>query len=83
MIRKELWDLRLHQLGTTALDCVTECPNSACLAGSSREVVAPTKVAEQMVQKLRGKKEFTVLVTLKQERLNSGVILSIHHQEHR
>ncbi|XP_075873208.1 protein kinase C-binding protein NELL2a-like, partial [Nelusetta ayraudi] len=51
--------------------------------GSSREVVAPTEVAEQMVQKLRGKKEFTLLVTLKQERLNSGVILSIHHQEHR
>uniref|UniRef100_A0A671YP88 Neural EGFL like 2 n=1 Tax=Sparus aurata TaxID=8175 RepID=A0A671YP88_SPAAU len=51
--------------------------------GSSREVVAPVEVSEQMVQKLRGKNEFTVLVTLKQDHLNSGVILSIHHSEHR
>lgn len=36
-----------------------------------------------MVQKLRGKNEFTVLATLKQDHLNSGVILSIHHSEHR
>lgn len=52
-------------------------------AGSSREVVAPVEVSEQMVQKLRGKNEFTVLATLKQDHLNSGVILSIHHSEHR
>uniref|UniRef100_A0A8C4HDS5 Neural EGFL like 2a n=1 Tax=Dicentrarchus labrax TaxID=13489 RepID=A0A8C4HDS5_DICLA len=51
--------------------------------GSSREVMAPVEVSEQMVQKLRGKNEFTVLVTLKQDHLNSGVILSIHHSEHR
>ncbi|KAM7396995.1 hypothetical protein PAMP_019994 [Pampus punctatissimus] len=51
--------------------------------GSSREVKAPPEVSEQMVQKLRGKNEFTVLVTLKQDHLNSGVILSIHHSEHR
>uniref|UniRef100_A0AAX7UF04 Neural EGFL like 2 n=1 Tax=Astatotilapia calliptera TaxID=8154 RepID=A0AAX7UF04_ASTCA len=51
--------------------------------GSSREVKAPVEVSEQMVQKLRGKNEFTVLVTLKQDHLNSGVILSIHHSEHR
>lgn len=51
--------------------------------GSSREVVAPVEVSEQMVQKLRGKNEFTVLATLKQDHLNSGVILSIHHSEHR
>lgn len=44
---------------------------------------APVEVSEQMVQKLRGKNEFTVLVTLKQDHLNSGVILSIHHSEHR
>ncbi|TKS73682.1 Protein kinase C-binding protein NELL2 NEL-like protein 2 [Collichthys lucidus] len=50
---------------------------------SSREVMAPVEVSEQMVQKLRGKNEFTVLVTLKQDHLNSGVILSIHHSEHR
>uniref|UniRef100_A0A3Q3JFM7 Neural EGFL like 2 n=1 Tax=Monopterus albus TaxID=43700 RepID=A0A3Q3JFM7_MONAL len=51
--------------------------------GSSREVKAPVEVSEQMVQKLRGKNEFTLLVTLKQDHLNSGVILSIHHSEHR
>uniref|UniRef100_A0AAQ6AQA8 Neural EGFL like 2 n=1 Tax=Amphiprion ocellaris TaxID=80972 RepID=A0AAQ6AQA8_AMPOC len=51
--------------------------------GSSREVKAPAEVSEQMVQKLRGKNEFTVLATLKQDHLNSGVILSIHHSEHR
>lgn len=45
--------------------------------------MAPAEVSEQMVQKLRGKNEFTVLVTLKQDHLNSGVILSIHHSEHR
>lgn len=45
--------------------------------------MAPVEVSEQMVQKLRGKNEFTVLVTLKQDHLNSGVILSIHHSEHR
>lgn len=45
--------------------------------------MAPAEVSEQMVHKLRGKNEFTVLVTLKQDHLNSGVILSIHHSEHR
>lgn len=45
--------------------------------------MASVEVSEQMVQKLRGKNEFTVLVTLKQDHLNSGVILSIHHSEHR
>lgn len=46
-------------------------------------MVAPADASEQMIRKLRGKNEFTVLVTLKQEHLNSGVILSIHHSEHR
>ncbi len=45
--------------------------------------MAPVEVSEQMVQKLRGKNEFTVLATLKQDHLNSGVILSIHQSEHR
>ena len=45
--------------------------------------MAPVEVSEQMIQKLRGKNEFTVLATLKQDHLNSGVILSIHHSEHR
>ncbi|XP_054632815.1 protein kinase C-binding protein NELL2 isoform X1 [Dunckerocampus dactyliophorus] len=51
--------------------------------GSSREAKASVEASEQIFQKLRGKKEFTVLVTLKQERLNSGVILSIHQSENR
>uniref|UniRef100_A0A673ZXY5 Neural EGFL like 2 n=1 Tax=Salmo trutta TaxID=8032 RepID=A0A673ZXY5_SALTR len=51
--------------------------------GSSREVKAPDDVSARMLQKLRGRTEFTVLVTLKQEHLNSGVILSIHHSEQR
>uniref|UniRef100_A0A3P8VB44 Neural EGFL like 2 n=1 Tax=Cynoglossus semilaevis TaxID=244447 RepID=A0A3P8VB44_CYNSE len=51
--------------------------------GSSREVKAPAELSKQMVHKLRGKSEFTVLVTVKQEHLNSGVILSIHHSEQR
>uniref|UniRef100_A0AAR2L3C5 Neural EGFL like 2 n=1 Tax=Pygocentrus nattereri TaxID=42514 RepID=A0AAR2L3C5_PYGNA len=41
------------------------------------------ETAQRMLQKLRGKSEFTVAVTLKQELLNSGVILSIHHAEQR
>uniref|UniRef100_A0A3B3ZTQ8 Uncharacterized protein n=1 Tax=Periophthalmus magnuspinnatus TaxID=409849 RepID=A0A3B3ZTQ8_9GOBI len=42
-----------------------------------------THHAMSMIQKLRGKNEFTVLATVKQDHLNSGVILSIHHQENR
>lgn len=53
------------------------------IPGSSREVVAPVDVSEQMIEKLRGKNEFTVLVTLKQDHLNSGVVLSIHQSERR
>ncbi|XP_017554880.1 protein kinase C-binding protein NELL2 [Pygocentrus nattereri] len=51
--------------------------------GSSRSVRVPEETAQRMLQKLRGKSEFTVAVTLKQELLNSGVILSIHHAEQR
>ncbi|XP_066524006.1 protein kinase C-binding protein NELL2a [Hoplias malabaricus] len=51
--------------------------------GSSRNVRVPEETAQQMLQKLKGKSEFTVAVTLKQELLNSGVILSIHHAEQR
>jgi hypothetical protein len=40
-------------------------------------------VAERITSKLRQRSEFTVLVTLKQERLNSGVLLSIHDAEQR
>uniref|UniRef100_A0AAY4EVQ5 Neural EGFL like 2 n=1 Tax=Denticeps clupeoides TaxID=299321 RepID=A0AAY4EVQ5_9TELE len=46
-------------------------------------VRASAAVAEGLLQKLRGRIEFTLLLTLKQERLNSGVILSIHHSEQR
>ncbi|XP_061140275.1 protein kinase C-binding protein NELL2 [Syngnathus typhle] len=51
--------------------------------GSSREVKAAADVSQQIVRKLKGKNEFSVLVTLKQERLNSGVILSVHQSENR
>ncbi|KAL0963113.1 hypothetical protein UPYG_G00349860 [Umbra pygmaea] len=50
---------------------------------SWRNVRAKEDVAERMLKKLKEKTEFTVLVTLKQERLNSGVLLSIHHGGHR
>lgn len=48
-----------------------------------RSIKASTATAEQFFQKLRNKHEFTVLVTLKQTHLNSGVIFSIHHLDHR
>ncbi|XP_073687375.1 protein kinase C-binding protein NELL2a [Garra rufa] len=51
--------------------------------GSSRSVRVPDDAAGRMLQKLRGKSEFTIALTLKQEKLNSGVILSIHHGEQR
>lgn len=51
--------------------------------GSSRNLRVPEETAQRMLQKLRGKSEFTVAVTLKQEQLNSGVILSIHRAEQR
>ncbi|XP_068789954.1 protein kinase C-binding protein NELL2 isoform X3 [Struthio camelus] len=50
---------------------------------TSRSVKASPETAEIFFQKLRNKYEFTVLVTLKQAHLNSGVILSIHHLDHR
>ncbi|XP_065413694.1 protein kinase C-binding protein NELL2 isoform X10 [Chrysemys picta bellii] len=50
---------------------------------TSRNVKASPETAEVFFQKLRNKYEFTVLVTLKQAHLNSGVILSIHHLDHR
>lgn len=68
--------MRSSDLHARACVCVS-------IPGSSREVVAPTDVSEHMIRKLRGKNEFTVLVTLKQDRLNSGVVLSVHHSEHR
>ncbi|XP_066039225.1 protein kinase C-binding protein NELL2 [Chamaea fasciata] len=51
--------------------------------GTSRNVKASPETAEIFFQKLRNKSEFTILVTLKQAHLNSGVILSIHHLDHR
>ncbi|XP_010179287.1 PREDICTED: protein NEL-like, partial [Mesitornis unicolor] len=50
---------------------------------TSRNVKASPETAEIFFQKLRNKNEFTILVTLKQAHLNSGVILSIHHLDHR
>ncbi|XP_060100930.1 protein kinase C-binding protein NELL2 isoform X4 [Heteronotia binoei] len=51
--------------------------------GTSRSIKASPEKAELFSQKLRNKHEFTVLVTLKQARLNSGVIFSFHHFDHR
>uniref|UniRef100_A0A673KBS0 NEL-like protein 2 n=1 Tax=Sinocyclocheilus rhinocerous TaxID=307959 RepID=A0A673KBS0_9TELE len=41
--------------------------------GSSRSVRVPDDAAGRMLQKLRGKSEFTIALTLKQEKLNSGL----------
>ncbi|XP_053260659.1 protein kinase C-binding protein NELL2 isoform X2 [Podarcis raffonei] len=51
--------------------------------GASRNVKASPEKAELFFQKLRNKHEFTILVSLKQTRLNSGVIFSVHHLDHR
>uniref|UniRef100_A0A670JGD1 Neural EGFL like 2 n=1 Tax=Podarcis muralis TaxID=64176 RepID=A0A670JGD1_PODMU len=51
--------------------------------GASRSVKASPEKAELFFQKLRNKHEFTILVSLKQTRLNSGVIFSVHHLDHR
>ncbi|XP_048124329.1 protein kinase C-binding protein NELL2 isoform X2 [Alosa alosa] len=50
---------------------------------SWRSVRASAEVAEQVFERLRGRAEFTLLFTVKQERLNSGVLLSIHYAEQR
>ncbi|KAG9346922.1 hypothetical protein JZ751_005849, partial [Albula glossodonta] len=42
---------------------------------TERYVKASDGAAERMLRKLRNRSEFTLLVMLKQERLNSGVIL--------
>ncbi|XP_053111318.1 protein kinase C-binding protein NELL2 isoform X5 [Hemicordylus capensis] len=51
--------------------------------GTSRSVKASPEKAELFFQKLRNKHEFTILVSLKQARLNSGVIFSVHHLDYR
>uniref|UniRef100_A0A4W4HQ48 Neural EGFL like 2 n=1 Tax=Electrophorus electricus TaxID=8005 RepID=A0A4W4HQ48_ELEEL len=48
-----------------------------------RSVRASAGVAERMVQNLRGRVEFTILLTVKQDKFNSGVMLSIHHGDQR
>ncbi|KAM4614966.1 protein kinase C-binding protein NELL2-like [Polymixia lowei] len=50
---------------------------------SRRKVGNWGEVAERITAKLRQRSEFTVLVTFKQERLNSGVLFSIHYAEQR
>ncbi|KAL2102354.1 hypothetical protein ACEWY4_001522 [Coilia grayii] len=50
---------------------------------SWRSVRASAEVAEEVFGRLRGRTEFTLLLTLKQERLNSGVLISIHYAEQR
>lgn len=50
---------------------------------TSRNLKASTSTSEIFFQKLRNKHEFTILLTVKQAVLNSGVILSIHQSDHR
>ncbi|TSK13402.1 Protein kinase C-binding protein NELL2 [Bagarius yarrelli] len=51
--------------------------------GSSRSVKVSEEMTQHMLQKLRGRTEFTMAVTLKQKLLNSGAIFSIHRAEQR
>ncbi|XP_039199497.1 protein NEL-like isoform X4 [Crotalus tigris] len=51
--------------------------------GTARNIKASPEKAELFFQKLRNKHEFTMLVSLKQTLLNSGVIFSVHHLDHR
>uniref|UniRef100_A0A6Q2ZCF6 NEL-like protein 2 n=1 Tax=Esox lucius TaxID=8010 RepID=A0A6Q2ZCF6_ESOLU len=51
--------------------------------GKTLQLHISPDVAERMLGRLRDRTEFTVLLTLKQERINSGVLLSIHHTGHR
>ncbi|XP_034260334.1 protein kinase C-binding protein NELL2 isoform X11 [Pantherophis guttatus] len=51
--------------------------------GTARNIKVSPEKAELSFQKLRNKHEFTMLVSLKQTLLNSGVIFSIHHLDHR
>ncbi|KAJ8262288.1 hypothetical protein GJAV_G00164750 [Gymnothorax javanicus] len=53
------------------------------MTDTERNIRAPGDAAERIVRKLRNRNEFTILVTLKQERLNSGVLISIHSAKHR
>ncbi|XP_035281191.1 protein kinase C-binding protein NELL2-like [Anguilla anguilla] len=50
---------------------------------SERNIKAPVDATERILKKLRNRSEFTILVTLKQESLNSGVIFSIHSAKQR
>ncbi|TRY56255.1 hypothetical protein DNTS_028374, partial [Danionella cerebrum] len=51
--------------------------------GSSRSVRVPDAAAESVMQKLSGKKEFSISLTLQQDTQTTGVILSIRHRETR
>ncbi|XP_013918344.1 PREDICTED: protein kinase C-binding protein NELL2 isoform X2 [Thamnophis sirtalis] len=51
--------------------------------GTARNIKVSPEKAELFFQKLRNKNEFTMLVSLKQTLLNSGVIFSVHHLDHR
>ncbi|XP_062913743.1 protein kinase C-binding protein NELL2-like [Mobula hypostoma] len=50
---------------------------------TARILKASPIAVEQISQKLRYTREFTVLITLKQVHYNSGVFLSIHHSDKR
>lgn len=65
---------------------VSSCPDMwppSLHTDTARELKAPEGVTKEILKKLRNRKEFTILATVKQEPLNSGVILSIHLAEQR
>lgn len=83
-----IWQLPEREMMMSLCNSVIVCVlavnvNEFAVAGSSRSVRVPDDAAARMLQKLRGKSEFTIALTLKQEKLNSGVILSIHRGEQR
>ncbi|XP_064200801.1 protein kinase C-binding protein NELL2a-like isoform X2 [Anguilla rostrata] len=63
------------------MTCSFPCEYSS--ADSERNIKAPVDATERILKKLRNRSEFTILVTLKQETLNSGVIFSIHSAKQR
>ncbi|KPP69846.1 protein kinase C-binding protein NELL2-like [Scleropages formosus] len=67
--------LRWTHRGRTAPLLFAIARVSAFSTDTARDVKSSADATERILQKLRNKKEFTVLATVKQETLNSGVIL--------
>ncbi|XP_062338970.1 protein kinase C-binding protein NELL2 [Osmerus eperlanus] len=65
--------------GVLQVDGLNNGSKAFLFQDSWRNVRAQGGVAAQIVAKLRQRSEFSVLVTFKQDTLNSGVLLSIHN----